>query len=292
MKLKSIFQYAAISGATLFQLVSAGTLKFSPQILRRGDNKSPFYPRNLEDLTLVRAAYDEIGHQIQAQLYTASPECLPMITDKLEGTGSTCPARDTTLVKIIRECFRQLSIRLPRLREGIGATPPNGVAPVSWKDFNDNYSKLGDAITFALREIQKQACLILADTDTKTYDAVYGGSMTPAMIRGVPITVTSLQDSFIKISSTLENGIAPKVLDEPAQGTTEDVFKKLGQTRSLFVTLGKINDVQSLTTGAQQCLSLLAELAAAALIGGIGGILTGSGGGGLPSPPSLPGFGR
>ncbi|KAF3092579.1 hypothetical protein TWF569_009015 [Orbilia oligospora] len=291
MKLPSVIQYAVVSGVTLFRFSAARVLDNPARLSSRQSTESPFYPRNLEDLTLVRAAYDELGHQIQTKLYKASPECLHMVTDKLEATGSICPARDNILVGLIRETFKQLSIRLPRLRSRIGVAPSNGVAPVSWQEFNDNYSKLDGAITFALREIQKQVCLILADTDTKTSDAVYGGTMTPATINGTSITVTSLQDSFVQIDSILENGIDPKSFDQPAQATTEDIFSKLRDTRALFVTLGKINDVQSLTTGAQQCISLLAELAAAALIGGLGGILTGSSGGGLPSLPRLPGLG-
>ncbi|KAF3190951.1 hypothetical protein TWF225_001916 [Orbilia oligospora] len=255
MKLPSVIQYAVVSGVTLFRFSAARVLDNPARLSSRQSTESPFYPRNLEDLTLVRAAYDELGHQIQTKLYKASPECLHMVTDKLEATGSICPARDNIL------------------------------------EFNDNYSKLDGAITFALREIQKQACLILADTDTKTSDAVYGGTMTPATINGTSITVTSLQDSFVQIDFILENGIDPKSFDQPAQATTEDIFSKLRDTRALFVTLGKINDVQSLTTGAQQCISLLAELAAAALMGGLGGILTGSSGGGLPSLPKLPGLG-
>ncbi|KAK6516081.1 hypothetical protein TWF506_005993 [Arthrobotrys conoides] len=279
MKLHIVIQYAAISIATLSQLANARVLDDYTRISQRQVTESPFYPKNLEDLTLVRAAYDELGHQIQGKLYRVIPECLPMITSKVAGSGSICPARDDILAGLIRESFRQLSIRIPQLRAGIGATPPNGVAPVSWKDFNDNYSKLDDAITFALREIQKQACLILADTDTKTSDAVYGGTMTPATIRGTTITVTSLQDSFVQIDFILENGIASKRFDEPAQDTTEDIFRKLGDTRALFMVLGGVNNVQSVTMGAQVCINMLAELATAGLIGGLGGILTGSGGG-------------
>ncbi|KAF3180032.1 hypothetical protein TWF751_011602 [Orbilia oligospora] len=252
MKLPSVIQYAVVSGVTLFRFSAARVLDNPARLSSRQSTESPFYPRNLEDLTLVRAAYDELGHQIQTKLYKASPECLHMVTDKLEATGSICPARDNILVGLIRETFKQLSIRLPRLRSRIGVAPSN---------------------------------------DTKTSDAVYGGTMTPATINGTSITVTSLQDSFVQIDFILENGIDPKSFDQPAQATTEDIFSKLRDTRALFVTLGKINDVQSLTTGAQQCISLLAELAAAALMGGLGGILTGSSGGGLPSLPKLPGLG-
>ncbi|KAK6535789.1 hypothetical protein TWF281_000040 [Arthrobotrys megalospora] len=292
MKFLPVIQYAILVGTAIFQTGAARVPQDPVHILSRQEPVSPFYPSTLEDLTLVRAAYDELAHQIQAKLYKPSPECIPMTTDKLEGTGSICPARDNILVDLMRVCFRQLSIRLPRLRNGITATPPNGVSQVTWKDFNDNYSKLDDAVTFALREIEKQACLILADTDTKTSDAVYGGTMTPVMIRGIRITVTSVQDSWVQTDNILEGGIAPEVFDSRAENTNEDVFTKIKNTRELFMALGKINDVESLTTGAQQCVNLLAELAAAILVGGIGGILTGSGGGGLPSAPSLPGTGK
>ncbi|KAK6508794.1 hypothetical protein TWF481_003564 [Arthrobotrys musiformis] len=292
MKSRTMLQYAAIGGVALFHLGTARVLKNPIQIFQRRETISPFYPATLEDLTLVRAAYDELGNSIKAKLYRPSPECLPMATDKVEGMGSRCPFRDQILVDIIREAFRQLTVRFPRLRDGIAATPPAGVSPVSWKDFNDNYSKLDGAITFALREIEKQACYILADTKSQSYDAVYGGSKTPATIKGTPITVTSLQDSVVQFDFILENGISPRRLDEPAQFTTEDYFGKVKATRELFVVLGGINDVQSLSTGAQRCVSLLAEFAGTGLLDGLGGILTGSGAGGLPPLPKLPGLGR
>ncbi|RVD80134.1 uncharacterized protein DFL_008041 [Arthrobotrys flagrans] len=220
----TLIQCSAVSGITLFQLGAAIVLGDPVQISpRTQDPVSPFYPSTLEDLTLVRAAYDELGHQIQAKLYKVIPERVPMVTDKLEGTGSICPAKDNILSDLIIESFRQLSVRFPRFRTGINATAPNGVAPISWKEFNDNYSKLDAAVTFTLKEIESNMIL--------------------AMICGIQIMVTNLQDSIVKLDFILENGIAPRTFDGPAQDTTEDIFGKIKATRELFATLGKINDV-------------------------------------------------
>ncbi|KAK6362586.1 hypothetical protein TWF730_000043 [Orbilia blumenaviensis] len=277
MKLLTTVHYAILSGVALFK---AGTSRDigninTTQILPRQNTLSPFYPRNLEDLTLVRAAFDELGYQIGAKLNNIKLGCISMATDKLEGSGSVCPARDKIMVDLIQESFRQLSIRYPQLRSGITATPPNGVSPVSWDAFNDNYFKLNNALSFALKEIRKQACFILADTNSKTYDAVYGGTMTPAAVQGIELTVTSILDSWVDLDRILEGGIAPRAFDGRAQDLTEDGFQKIFRTKALFTMLGAINDLQSVTTGAQECVSLLAELTASLLIGGIGGALTG-----------------
>ncbi|KAF3939226.1 hypothetical protein ABW19_dt0210009 [Dactylella cylindrospora] len=281
MKVPKFFVYPLlpILQALAAPASSPNDLNTSNRLVPRQNSLSPFYPITVTNLALVQAAAESLTTDIKRNLYGVPTECgLLSVLSKAEGDGSICPARDQRVYNYMLGALILFSERIPVLRAGVTATPPSGSVRITYTKFNAAYMKLGNALSVTLREIQKQACLIIADTDSLMFDAFYNGELFPE-----GSNLSTLYQSFIVTQASLLQ-VGPSAFDKTGREITEDIFAYLHETVDFFENLKSVSSTAGLTGVLQKCVGLATELVLGGGGGTIGGLI-GGGSGGVGTPP-------